>query len=133
MSTNANASSLIELVSADGFDETVALLVEAIESAGLMVIARLDHSGGARKAGLDLPPTLVLVYGHPKGGTPIMQAHPTAALELPLRVLILQNADGRIVVSFHPVVAMLAPHGVPQEMAQRLEPAQALIRRALRG
>jgi uncharacterized protein (DUF302 family) len=131
MSTNSSASSLVELASPDGFEATVDRLVDAIKSAGLLVIARIDHAGGARTAGLSLPPSLVLVYGHPLGGTPIMQAHPAAALDLPLRVLIRTADDGRTLVSFHPVADLLAPHGVPAEMAGRLEPAQALIRRAL--
>ena len=81
----------------------------------------------------NLPPTLVLVYGHPNGGTPIMKAHPSAALDLPLRVLVRSDADGHTLVAFHPVVEMLARHGVPEEMAARLRPAQALIGQALQA
>ena len=133
MSSHALPCSLVEMDSPVSFEQTVARLETAIRAAALTVIARLDHAGGARSVGLELPPTLVLVYGHPNGGTPIMQAHPSAALDLPLRVLIRGGDDGRTVVAFHPVVEMLVRHGVPEVLARRLEPAQALISRALQA
>lgn len=131
MSTDSPLSSLVELVHPSGFEETVDRLVDAIRQAGLVVIARLDHGAGARSVGLDLAPSLVIVYGHPLGGTPVMQAHPAAALDLPLRVLVRADSDDRTRVSYHPIAALLAPYGVPPEIARRLEPAQALIGRAL--
>ena len=131
MPATASATPPVEHLNSEGFDQTVERLVSAIEAAGLTVFARLDHAEGARAAGLDMPPSLVLVYGHAKGGTPIIQAYPAAALDLPLRMLIRSEAPDRTVVSYHPVVEMLARHGVLKEMAQRLEPAQALIGRAL--
>ena len=131
MSTDSNLSSLVELIHPESFEETVDRLVNAIKTAGLAVIARLDHAAGAKTVGLDLMPTLVIVYGHPLGGTPIMQAHPAAALELPLRVLVRSQSEGRTLVSYHPIAGLLAPYGVPAEMARRLEPAQALLARAL--
>jgi uncharacterized protein (DUF302 family) len=133
VSTLPTACTLVELASPAGFEDTVQRLTAAIKGAGLSVIARLDHAGGAKAVGLDLPPTLVLVYGHPNGGTPIMKAHPSAALDLPLRVLVRSDADGRTIVAFHPVVEMLARHGVAEEMAARLLPAQDLIGRALQA
>jgi uncharacterized protein (DUF302 family) len=80
---------------------------------------------------MSMSPTRVIFYGNPRGGTPIMEAHPRAALDLPLRVLV--RADGAAtVVSFHPVVDLLAAAGVPRELAARLEPAQRLLIDALR-
>jgi uncharacterized protein (DUF302 family) len=75
----------IEHVSALAFEATVERLVKAIEDAGLILFSRIDHQAGARQAGLEMPPTTVLIYGHPKGGTPIMLAAPLVALDLPLR------------------------------------------------
>ncbi len=133
MSDTASADPLMELDSPHGFEHTVERITNAIKTAGLVVLARLDHAGGARSVGLDLPPTLVIVYGHPNGGTPIMQAHPRAALDLPLRVLVRSETGGRTVVAYHPVGEMLATSGVPKEMSKRLEPAQALLARALQA
>lgn len=122
---------LVEQPSAWPFASTVDRVTAAIEGAGLKVFARIDHAAGAKEAGLTLAPTIVLLYGSPKGGTPLMQAAPAAALDLPLRVLVRDDADGRTQVSFHPVVPMLRAAGVPEAMARRLEPAQALLLRAI--
>jgi uncharacterized protein (DUF302 family) len=75
----------------------------------------------------------VLVYGHAKGGTPIMLAAPEAAPDLPLRVLVRQRADGQTVIAFHPIAALLQRSGVPGPLAARLEPAQHLLVKALAG
>ena len=122
---------LSEHVSAVAFAPTLERLVQAIETAGMTVFARIDHAAGARQVGLELPPTVVLLYGHPRGGTPIMQAAPQAALDLPLRVLVRQEADGRVRVAFHPVAPMLRQAGVPEALATRLEPAQRILVEAI--
>ena len=129
---DSNASHLVEVLSRTSFEDTVHRLEQAIRHAGLMVIARLDHAAGARASGLEMPPTLVLIFGHPKGRTPVMQAVPTAALDLPLRVLVREVSSELTVAAFHPVVPMLAQLGVPDELARPLERAQQVIRDALR-
>ncbi len=133
MSDTPSAALPVELDSPFDYERTVERIISAIKSAGLIVLAQLDHAGGAKSVGLAMPPTLVIVYGHPNGGTPIMLAHPRAALDLPLRVLVRSEASGRTLVSYHPVAAMLAASGVQVDMARRLEPAQALIDRALQA
>jgi uncharacterized protein (DUF302 family) len=74
---------------------------------------------------------VVLFYGHPRGGTPIMLAHPAAALDLPLRVLVREREDHTTCISFYPIVALLQGAGVATELASRLEPAQLLLVRAI--
>jgi len=115
-----------------GFAETLDRLVKAIESHGMTVFAKIDHAGGAREAGLAMPPTVVMLYGNPKGGTPIMLAAPQAALDLPLRVLVREEV-GRVLVSFHPVADMLKNAGVPDDLATRLEPAQRVLVDAIKS
>jgi uncharacterized protein (DUF302 family) len=124
---------IVEHVSPAGFDRTVTLLTDAIAAAGLTLFARIDHAAGAHAAGLAMPPATVLVYGHAKGGTPIMLAAPQAALDLPLRVLVRQGTDGQTVIAFHPIAALLQRSGVPAPLAARLEPAQQLLVKALAG
>ena len=119
-------SATIEHVSAHDFAETVSRLEQAIEKTGLTVFARLDHQGAARDVGLTMPPTLVLIYGNPRGGTPIMLAAPRAALDLPLRVLVRED-QGRVLVGFHPIDTLLQAAGVAGDLAARLVPAQALL------
>lgn len=110
-----------------GFDATLDRLAKAIERGGLTIFALIDHAAGAQGVGLAMPPTVVLIYGNVKGGTPIMLAAPQAALDLPLRVLVREDTDGRTLVAFHPVAPMLLAAGVPEALANRLEPAQALL------
>ena len=131
MTNHRSDSTLVEQPSAWRFASTLDRLTTAIEGAGLKVFARIDHAAGAKEAGLTMPPTVVLLYGSPKGGTPIMLAAPAAALDLPLRVLVREDADGRTQISFHSVVPMLLVAGVPEALATRLEPAQALLLRTI--
>lgn len=121
------AISYVEHASTHGFATTIARLEAAIAQAGLTIFARIDHAGAARDVGLSMPPTLVLIYGNPRGGTPIMLAAPPAALDLPMRVLIRESDDGRVRVGFHPIVEVLRNAGVPDDVAARLAPAQALL------
>lgn len=125
--------SVDERVSPLGFEVTLERLTEAIARAGLTIFARIDHAAGARDAGLAMPPTVVLIYGHARGGTPIMLAAPQAALDLPLRVLVRGDADGRTLVAFHPIATVLRAAGVPDALADRLEPAQTLLMEAIRS
>ena len=78
-----------------------------------------------------MPPTTVLIYGNARGGTPLMLAVPSLALDLPLRVLVRERDDGKTVVAFHPARALLGRAGVPADMAGRLDPAQAILLEAL--
>lgn len=109
------------------FDATLNCLTETIGRAGLTIFARIDHAAGARGAGLMMPPTVVLIYGNAKGGTPVMLAAPQAALDLPLRVLVREDTDGRTLVAFHPIAQTMLAAGVPKALADRMEPAQALL------
>jgi uncharacterized protein (DUF302 family) len=131
--TDSVASGVVEHATALGFGAAVDRLAKAIAEAGMTVFARIDHAAGAREAGLAMPPATVILYGHAKGGTPIMLASPLAALDLPLRVLVRECEDGQVVIAFHPVAPMLAQAGVPAELAARLEPAQRLLVKAVAG
>jgi len=130
---NFPADGVVEYSSALGFEPTLERLLKTIEKAGMIVFARIDHAAGAREVGMEMPPTVVLLYGHPKGGTPIMLVSPLAALDLPLRVLLRENDDGQTLLSFHPIAAMLQQAGVPEELAKRLEPAQRVLAEAIRS
>ena len=126
------SSSTAEYASESGFARTLSRLVEVIEAAGMRIFARIDHAAGAREVGLSMPPTVLILYGHPIGGTPIMLAAPQAALELPLRVLVREDADGLARISFHPIAPSLRDAGVPEAMVTRLEPAQKVLLDALK-
>jgi len=125
--SDAPKDDIVEYASPVPFAATLDRVVKAIEAAGLNLFARIDHAANARDAGLSMPPTTVLIYGHGKGGTPLMLAAPLAALDLPLRVLVRQREDGRAAIAFHPIAALLRRAGVPAELAARLEPAQKIL------
>ena len=82
------------------FSETVDHLVATIETVGMNVFAKIDHAAAAKDVGMSLPSSVVLIYGHARGGTPVMQAAPAAALDLPLRVLIRETDRGETVIAF---------------------------------
>jgi uncharacterized protein (DUF302 family) len=121
----------VETVSPYSFADTLARLEAAIGKAGLTVFAKIDHAAGARAAGMSMPEATVLLYGHAKGGTPIMLAQPRAALDLPLRVLVREREDGRTVIAFHLIADAMRAAGVPEDLVTRLEPAQRLLVQAL--
>jgi uncharacterized protein (DUF302 family) len=121
------AADYIEHKSSVSFQLTVDRLVAAIEKAGMSVFATIDHAAGAKAVGMSLPPTVVLIYGQARGGTPVMQADPAAALDLPLRVLIRQDTKGETLIAFHPIQETLAHYKVPHELAERLAKAQQLL------
>jgi uncharacterized protein (DUF302 family) len=121
----------IEHISPLGFVATVDRLIDAVTRAGMTLFARIDHAAGARAAGLAMPPAEVLIYGSPKGGTPIMLAAPLAALDLPLRVLVREDTSGRTLIAFHPAARMLRRAGVRDDLAIRLDPAQQVLIEAI--
>jgi uncharacterized protein (DUF302 family) len=128
---DANTDQLVEIVSPFSFTVTRDRIMRSIEAAGLTVFAQIDHAQGAREIGLALPPTLVLIYGHAKGGTALMQAAPRTALDLPLRVLLREIEEGGVLITYHPIAPMLRQAGVSESLATRLEPAQQLLQRAI--
>ena len=82
------------VTSGAGYQETLKRLIGAIERRGLTVFARVDHAAGARAVGLELPPEEVVMFGSPRAGTPLMQADPRVGVELPLRMLVWEDAEG---------------------------------------
>jgi uncharacterized protein (DUF302 family) len=125
------SSHLVEHSSSHSFDVTLRRLLDAMQALGLTLFAQIDHAANAAAVGLAMPPTTVLLYGSPKGGTPLMVAVPAAALDLPLRLLVRQDEAGSTQVSYRPIVAMLQSIGVAANMAERMAPAQAWIASAL--
>ena len=100
-------------------NDTVAKLSKLVEAHGLKLFAIVDHSGEARRAGLELRETKVVIFGSPAAGTPVMQAMPLVALDLPLKLLIWDDG-GRTKVSYTAPDALAARYNVSDELAQRL-------------
>src|SRR5260370_25590621 len=92
---------LVHLGSPYTVSETIACLAGIVSSKGLTVLARIDHSGDAARAGLKMNPTELLIFGSSKAGTPLMLASPTAAIDLPLKALAWSDADGNVRLSYN--------------------------------
>ncbi len=101
---------LVTLRSNHGFAATARRLEAALDRRGLIVFARIDHAAGAKAEGLDLPPTLLLIFGSAKAGTPVMQQGRTAGLDLPLKALIWEDADGVAWLTYSDPAWTLARH-----------------------
>ena len=129
--TDSRNPHIVERASPLPFDDTIERLVHTIEDGGMTIFARIDHAANARSVGLSMPPATVLIYGAAKGGTPVMLAHPLAALDLPLRVLVREGEDGITLVAFHPITELLGGVGTPLAMSNLLAPAQERLLKAL--
>jgi uncharacterized protein (DUF302 family)/uncharacterized membrane protein YidH (DUF202 family) len=112
-------------------DETVAKLESLLQAKGVMLFAVVDHSGEAAKAGLTMPPTKLLIFGKPKGGTPLMLAAPSVAIDLPLKVLIAEDAQGKVTVSYNSPAYLQQRHGLPAELLPNIAIVEALVAKAV--
>jgi uncharacterized protein (DUF302 family)/uncharacterized membrane protein YidH (DUF202 family) len=102
--------------------------VEAILKAkGIKVFARVDHSGEAAQVGLQMPPTQLLIFGNPKGGTPIMLAAPTAAIDLPMKALAWQDSSGKVWLSYNDPAYLMRRYGLTEDQVKTIVPLGALI------
>ena len=114
-------------------EETVARLKKSIGSRNLILFAQIDHSDLARGVGLSMQEAHVLIFGNPKGGTPLMIASPLLALDLPLKVLVWQGEDGHIWVSTNSVTYLRERYAIPQALVGNLAVVDAVIQQALQS
>ena len=111
-------------------DQTVENLKGILQAKGVALFALVDHSGEAEKAGLKMRPTKLLIFGNPKGGTPVMVAAPSAAIDLPLKILVWEDAEGKVWASYNSPTYLQQRHGIPQELLQNIAVAEALAAKA---
>lgn len=123
----AQETRTMTLASPYTFDDTLSRLRATLAAHGMTIFATIDHAAGARAVGLDMLPATVVIYGNPKGGTPLMQAAPDVALDLPLRVLVRGDGRGHAWLVYEPVASLEGRHGLPAGMSARLAPAQQLL------
>jgi len=115
------------IVSARNFDETVAHFEQLIAAKGMMLFAKIDFTGDAKRAGLAMPRMMLLIFGNPKGGTPVMVAAPSSALDLPLKVLVSEEADGKVWMSFNSAEYLAERHGIPSELVANIAGIRGLV------
>lgn len=111
--------------------ETIDRIERAITSKGMQIFIRIDHGGEAKKAGLALRPTELLIFGNPKGGTALMVARPTAAIDLPMKALAWEDSDGKVWLTYNAPELFQERHNVSAELTSRLNPVGAVLEQAL--
>jgi uncharacterized protein (DUF302 family) len=110
--------------------ETLRRLESVLVAHGLTIFCRVDHSGEAEKVGLKMPLTQVLIFGSPKAGTPLMVASPTLAIDLPLKALVWEDADGTVWVSYNAPEYLKQRHHLPDDLMANIAGAGALLQQA---
>src|SRR5262249_49592683 len=113
---SAMENGIVTKASKHSVDETVGRLEELLRTKGIKLFALVDHSGEASQAGLKMPPTKLLIFGNPKAGTPLMLAAPSIAIDLPLKILVWQDADGKVWLSYNSPGYLAERHHLPPNL-----------------
>jgi len=121
------APGMITRPSKDSVERTVVKLTGILQAKGITLFAQIDHSGDAAKVGMSMPPTKLLIFGNPKAGTPLMLAAPSVAIDLPLKILVWQDAQGKVWLSYNAPAYLQERHGLPQHLLQNIGVVEALV------
>ena len=125
MSLNSTTG-IITIPTTHTVDQAVEKLKALLDAKGVTLFAVIDHSGEAEKAGLKMPPTKLLIFGNPKGGTPLMLASPSAAIDLPLKALVAESSDGTVTISYNSSEYLQQRHHLPADLLQNIAVAGTL-------
>jgi uncharacterized protein (DUF302 family) len=125
------ANGIIDVSSRYSVPETLARLQALLKEKGITVFALIDHSGEAERAGLAMRPTQLLIFGSPKGGTPLMVAAPRLAIDLPLKALAWQDEQGKVWLSYNAPEYLQERHGFPAELMKNIAVIGALVQKAV--
>lgn len=123
---------MVHLESPRSVPETLARLETIVRAKGLMILAQIDHSGDAAKAGLSMRPTQLLIFGNAKAGTPLMVASPGVAIDLPLKALVWQDADDKVWISYNSPDYLKQRHHLPDNLMQNIAGIKVICEEAVR-
>jgi uncharacterized protein (DUF302 family) len=121
---------MVDKPSNHSVDENVEKLVNILQAKGVTLFALVDHSGEAEKIGMKMRPTKLLIFGSPKAGTPLMQAAPSIAIDLPLKILVWEDAHGKTWLSYNTPEYLQQRHGLPEDLLQNIAVVEALASKA---
>lgn len=110
------AEGIVSIQSGHSVDETIEKLKAVLQAKGIALFALVDHSGEAAKAGLAMPPTKLAIFGNPKAGTPLMLAAPSLAIDLPLKILVWEDPQKKVWLSYNSPEYLGLRHGVPEHL-----------------
>jgi len=129
MSASAG-NGIIDRPSNHSVQETVEKLKRILEAMGVTLFALIDHSGEAEKVGFRMRPAKLLIFGNPKAGTPLMLAVPSSALDLPLKLLIWEDAQGKVWASYNSPRYLQERHGIPGDLLQNIAAIETFAKKA---
>lgn len=107
-------------------DQIVEKITRLLHAKGVRLFTLIDHSGEAEKAGLHMPPTKLLIFGNPRGGTPLMLASPSLAIDLPLKILVAEDEAGVTQISWNDPAYLQSRHKVPEDLVRQIALAEIL-------
>lgn len=123
-------TSIVTQASSHSVEETVERLTDILHAKGIQLFALVDHSGEAAKVGMGMQPTKLLIFGNPRAGTPVMLAAPTSALDLPLKILVWQDGEQRVWLSWNAPEYLQQRHSIPAELLKNLDVVKTLATEA---
>jgi uncharacterized protein (DUF302 family) len=123
-------SGLINIPSNHSVAETVEKLKTILQLKGITLFALIDHSGEAAKVRMKMRPTKLLIFGNPRAGTPVMLAAPSSAIDLPLKILIWEDAQGKAWVTYNSPAYLQERHNIPVELVPNVRVIEALAKSA---
>jgi uncharacterized protein (DUF302 family) len=121
---------IVSVLSSHSFDETVSRLQNLLQQNNITLFALIDHSGEAEKVGLKMIPTRLFIFGNPKTGTPLMQSAPSTAIDLPLKLLVSQDPERKVWISYNAPEYLQQRHGFPTTLIQNISAVEKLARKA---
>jgi uncharacterized protein (DUF302 family) len=130
MTATAAVTGIVNKPSNHSVDETVHRLKDLLQLKGVTLFALVDHSGEAEKVGMKMPPTKLLIFGNPKAGTPLMLAAPSIAIDLPLKILVWEDAHKNTWVSYNSSVYLQERHNLPTDLLQNITVVETLAAKA---
>jgi uncharacterized protein (DUF302 family) len=128
--TPDNGRGIVNIASQHSVNETVEKLRGILQSRQITLFALIDHSGEAEKIGLKMPPTKLVIFGNPQAGTPLMLAAPSSAIDLPLRILVWEDAQGKAWASYNSSAYLQERHGLPPTLLQNIAVVETLAAQA---
>jgi uncharacterized protein (DUF302 family) len=120
------APGIVETRSNHSVDETVERLKEILRTRGIALFAMVDHSGEADKVGMKMPPTKLMIFGSPKAGTPLMLDAPSVAIDLPLKILVREDGEGDVWISYNSPEYLQERHGFSPQLLPNIAAVEAL-------
>jgi uncharacterized protein (DUF302 family) len=121
---------IVTIKSNHSVDDTVARLTSILQSKGITLFAVIDHSGEAAKVGMKMPNTKLVIFGNPRGGTPLMLAAPSIAIDLPLKILVSEDTQGQVWVFYNSAEYLKERYHLPQDLIQNISVVETLATKA---